>query len=208
MKNLKHIGVAGNIGAGKTTLTQKLAAHFGWTARLEEADNNPVIAEYLKDFYEDMSRWSFEVQVLFLSERLNQIDEIQQGEDVVIQDRTIYEDAKIFAPNLHDIGMMSDRSFNNYQALFGRMTKRISPPDLLIYLRADVETLMAQIKKRGRKEEQTIEKEYIKRLNAKYESWISTYKGNILILNVEDNNYADNIEDLLRVVEIVEEALP
>jgi len=163
-----HIAVAGNIGSGKTTLTRILSKHFNWEAHFEDVDDNP----YLNDFYGDMQRWSFNLQVYFLNSRFNQILDIRKSDKTVIQDRTIYEDAFIFAPNLHSMGLMSTRDFENYYTLFNLMVSLVQPPDLVIYLRASVPTLVNQIQKRGRKYEDSIRLDYLKRLNERYESWV------------------------------------
>src|ERR1700746_576715 len=174
-----HIAVAGNIGSGKTTLTSQLAKHFKWVPHFEDADDNP----YLNDFYEDMQRWSFNLQIYFLNNRFAQVSQIRKGNKTVIQDRTIYEDAFIFAPNLHSMGLMTTRDFESYMALFEQMNKFISPPDLLIYLRGTVPALVNQIAKRGRDYENSIRIDYLKRLNERYEAWISTYElGKLLII--------------------------
>lgn len=192
-----HLAVAGNIGSGKTTLTTKLAKHYGWQAHYEDADTNP----YLNDFYEDMQRWSFNLQIYFLNSRFNQIQEIRQGNKSIIQDRTIYEDAYIFAPNLHAMGLMTTRDFENYTSLFRLMGQFIQAPDLLIYLQASVPTLVRQIQKRGRDYEESIRIDYLKRLNERYESWISGYEeGNLLIIDVDDNNFEDSDEDLGKII--------
>ncbi|MBA3706751.1 MAG: deoxynucleoside kinase, partial [Bacteroidetes bacterium] len=167
-----HIAIAGNIGSGKTTLTTLLAKHYKWQAHFEDADDNP----YLNDFYEDMQRWSFNLQVYFLNNRLGQVQKIRNSGKTVIQDRTIYEDAYIFAPNLHGMGLMTTRDFENYYSLFKLMESFISPPDLLIYLRASVPTLVNQIQKRGRDYESAIRIDYLKRLNERYEAFISSYE--------------------------------
>lgn len=190
-KDIKHIAIAGNIGAGKTTLTKILSKHFGWLPQFEDVENNP----YLNDFYEDMPRWSFNLQVYFLNSRFRQIIEIQQGTEVVIQDRTIHEDAMIFAPNLHGMGLMSTRDFENYTKLFETISGLIRPPDLLIYLKASVPTLVNQIQKRGREYEDNLRLDYIRRLNEYYEKWISTYKdGRLLVIDVDAINFADDEE--------------
>ena len=190
-KEIKHIAIAGNIGAGKTTLTKILSKHFGWLPQFEDVENNP----YLNDFYEDMPRWSFNLQVYFLNSRFRQIIEIQAGTEIVIQDRTIHEDAKIFAPNLHSMGLMSTRDFENYTKLFGTISSLISPPDLLIYLKASVPTLVNQIQKRGREYEDNLRLDYIRRLNDYYEKWIATYKdGRLLIIDVDALNFAEDEE--------------
>lgn len=190
-KDIKHIAIAGNIGAGKTTLTKILSKHFGWLPQFEDVENNP----YLNDFYEDMPRWSFNLQVYFLNSRFRQIIEIQQGTEVVIQDRTIHEDAMIFAPNLHGMGLMSTRDFENYTKLFETISGLIRPPDLLIYLRATVPTLVNQIQKRGRDYEDNLRLDYIRRLNEYYEKWITGYKeGRLLIIDVDQVNFAEDEE--------------
>ena len=192
-----HIAVAGNIGAGKTTLTTLLSKHYGWEPHFEEVEDNP----YISDFYEDMQRWSFNLQIFFLNSRFEQITRIRQSGKTVIQDRTIYEDAHIFAPNLHSMGLMTTRDFNNYQDLFNLMSKFVSPPDLLIYLRGSVPTLVNQIAKRGRDYENSIRIDYLKRLNERYEAWISTYEqGKLLVIDIDDLNFADNPEDLGKIV--------
>lgn len=191
LKNVKHIAVAGNIGAGKTTLTKILSKHFGWIPQFEDVENNP----YLNDFYEDMPRWSFNLQVYFLNSRFSQIIEIQEGTEVVIQDRTIHEDAMIFAPNLHSMGLMSTRDFENYSKLYETISSRIKPPDLLIYLRATVPTLVNQIQKRGRDYEDNLRLDYLRRLNEYYEKWISNYsEGRLLIIDIDQSNFADDEE--------------
>ena len=192
-----HIAIAGNIGAGKTTLTRLLAKHYKWNTHFEDAEENP----YLHDFYEDMQRWSFNLQIYFLNSRLNQIIEIRENNKTTIQDRTIYEDAYIFAPNLHAMGLMTTRDFENYIALFNSMMRFIQPPELLIYLRASIPTLVNQISKRGRAYEESIRLDYLKRLNERYEAWISTYEsGNLLIIDVDDNSFFDSAEDLGEII--------
>lgn len=192
-----HIAIAGNIGSGKTTLTSLLAKHYKWEAHYEDVDDNP----YLNDFYEDMQRWSFNLQVYFLNSRFSQILEIRKSGKTVIQDRTIYEDAFIFAPNLHAMGLMSTRDFENYFTLFQLMSSLVQPPDLLIYLRASVPTLVNQIQKRGRKYENTIRLDYLKRLNERYEAWIGGYNpGKLLIVDVDKNNFSESREDLSEVI--------
>jgi len=187
-----HIAIAGNIGSGKTTLTSMLAKHYNWKAHFEDADDNP----FLSDFYEDMQRWSFNLQIYFLNSRFSQIIDIRKSGEKVIQDRTIYEDAFIFAPNLHAMGLMTTRDFENYFSLFTLMDKFIQPPDLLIYLRASVSTLVGQIAKRGRDYENAIRIDYLKRLNERYEAWISTYDhGKLLIIDVDANKFGEKPED-------------
>lgn len=192
-----HIAIAGNIGSGKTTLTTLLSKHYNWVAHFEDADENP----YLNDFYEDMQRWSFNLQVYFLNNRLDQVLKIRQGKKTVIQDRTIYEDAYIFAPNLHSMGLMTKRDFDNYFSLFKLMESLVKAPDLLIYLRASVPTLVSQIQKRGREYENAIRLDYLKRLNERYEAWISTYDaGKLLIIDVDENKFSEKAEDLGLVI--------
>ncbi len=192
-----HIAIAGNIGAGKTTLTGLLSKNMKWEAHYEDVDDNP----YLNDFYEDMQRWSFNLQIYFLNSRFEQINRIRQSGKTIIQDRTIYEDAHIFAPNLHSMGLMTTRDFNNYLSLFNLMSKFVSPPDLLIYLRASVPTLVNQIARRGRDYENSIRIDYLKRLNERYEAWISTYEqGKLLIIDIDDLNFADNPEDMGKII--------
>lgn len=193
---IKHIAVAGNIGAGKSTLTSLLAKHFGWTPHFEDIENNP----YLNDFYEDMPRWSFNLQVFFLNSRFRHIIDIQKGEEVVIQDRTIHEDACIFAPNLHAMGLMSTRDFENYTRLYETISSLIRPPDLLIYLKASVPTLVNQIQKRGREYEDNLRLDYLKRLNEFYEKWIGAYKGRLLVIDVDQCNFADDEEAMAEVI--------
>ncbi len=196
-----HIAIAGNIGSGKTTLAKLLSKHFRWDTDYDNADENP----YLTDFYEDMQRWSFNLQIYFLNTRFNRQLEIHQSDKTVIQDRTIYEDAYIFAPNLHAMGLMSTRDFENYFTLFSMLNSLIKAPDLLIYLRASVPTLVEQIQKRGREYENSIRLDYLKRLNERYEAWISSYKmGKLLIVDVDKNNFSENPKDLSEVISKVE----
>ncbi|MBP6183601.1 MAG: deoxynucleoside kinase [Saprospiraceae bacterium] len=197
---IKHVAVAGNIGSGKTTLSESLSRHFGWDVHFESTDNNP----YLNDFYMDMHRWSFNLQIYFLHHRFEQILHIHQGEKTVIQDRTIYEDAYIFAPNLHEMGLMSTRDFRNYLSLFELMTAQIKPPDLLIYLKASIPTLVSHIHNRGREYEGNMSLDYLKRLNAKYEKWIEGYKnGRLLVIPVDDVDFKNNKQDLGNIIERV-----
>lgn len=196
-----HIAIAGNIGAGKTTLTGLLAKHFGWEPHYEDVESNP----YLHSFYEDMQRWSFNLQVYFLSSRFRQIINIHASGKNVIQDRTIYEDAYIFAPNLHSMNLMETRDFENYSALFELVSALIKPPDLLIYLRSSVPNLVQQIQRRGRVYEESIRLDYLKSLNERYETWISKYKqGKLLIINVDEVNFADNPQELGLVIEKIQ----
>lgn len=196
-----HIAVAGNIGAGKTTLSELLAKHYKWTAHYEDVDENP----YLNDFYNEMQRWSFNLQIYFLNSRFQQILDIHKSEKTIIQDRTIYEDAEIFAPNLHAMGLMSTRDFNNYKTLFDLMVSLIQPPDLLIFLRASVPTLVNQIQKRGREYENSIRLDYLKQLNERYDGWINNYKmGKLLIINVDNLDFTVNPEDLSFIIDKID----
>ena len=198
-----HIAIAGNIGSGKTTLTRLLAKHFGWTPHFEEVDHNP----YLDSFYEDMQRWSFNIQIFFLNSRFRQVIDIRNSGKDVIQDRTIYEDARIFAPNLYSMGLMESRDFENYRSLFDLMSKFLQAPDLLIYLRASVPTLMRQIAKRNRDYEQSIHLDYLSNLNERYEEWISGYKeGKLLIIDMDDLD-VEKPEDLSIIIEKIEASL-
>jgi len=188
-----HVAVAGNIGAGKTTLTKLLAKHYKWEPQLEDVVDNP----YLDDFYNQMERWSFNLQVYFLNSRFRQVSQIRKSGKDIIQDRTIYEDAHIFAPNLHAMGLMTNRDYENYKSLFDLMESFVEGPDLLIYLRSSIQNLVAQIHKRGRDYENTISIDYLSRLNERYEAWITTYdKGNLLIIDVDDLDFVANPEDL------------
>ncbi len=199
-----HIAIAGNIGAGKTTLTRLLAKHYGWEAHYEDVDGNP----YLNDFYHDMQRWSFNLQVYFLNKRFSQIIEFRNSGKTVVQDRTIYEDAEIFAPNLHDMGLMSTRDFETYHNIFDLMGKLIQTPDLIIYLRATVPTLVKQIQKRGRDYENTIRLDYLKQLNQRYEAWATRYQsGKMLIINVDELNFVENKEDISKVIDRIDARL-
>jgi len=196
-----HIAIAGNIGAGKTTLTAMLSKHYNWTPNYETVDDNP----YLNDFYNDMQRWSFNLQIYFLNSRFKQVVDIRKSGKTVIQDRTIYEDAEIFAPNLHDMGLMSTRDFDNYRSLFNLMIHLIQPPDLLIYLRASVPTLVNQIQIRGRAYEESIRLDYLKMLNERYELWVSKYTDSkLLIVNVDDSDFQNNPEDLSKIIDRVD----
>lgn len=192
-----HVAIAGNIGAGKTTLTRLLAKHYKWEAQYEDVIDNP----YLEDFYNKMERWSFNLQVYFLSSRFRQILEIRESGRKIIQDRTIYEDSRIFAPNLHAMGLMTSRDFDNYNSLFNLMEAVTEAPDLLIYLRSSVPNLVAQIQKRGRDYENSISIDYLTKLNERYEDWIENYdKGKLLVINVDNVNFVDNPEDLGEII--------
>ncbi len=195
-----HIAIAGNIGSGKTTLTRMLCEHYKWTPRFEPVDHNP----YLADFYEDMERWSFNVQVYFLNKRFRDVVEISRSSDVIVQDRTIYEDANIFAPNLHDMGLMSSRDFENYSDLFSLMISLVKAPDLLIYLRSSVPNVVGKIQKRGREYESSIRIDYLNGLNERYEKWISGYKdGKLLILDVDRLNFEEEPADFSTVCDLI-----
>jgi len=197
----KHIAIAGNIGAGKTTLTTMLARHFKWTPQFEDVDHNP----YLVDFYEDMHRWSFNLQIYFLNSRLKQLTDIRSGAETVIQDRTIYEDAYIFAPNLYEMGLMTKRDFENYASFFQTLKKMVNPPDLLIYLKASIPRLVDQIQKRGRDYEENIRLDYLKRLNEFYNKWIDQYNdGPLLIIDIDNTNFAEKDEDFASVVQRID----
>lgn len=196
-----HVAIAGNIGSGKTTLTTKLAKHYNWEPHFEDVENNP----YLNDFYKEMQRWSFNLQVYFLNSRFRQIIDIKKQEKKFIQDRTIYEDAFIFAPNLHAMGLMSTRDFENYKELFNLMDSLVKGPDLLIYLRASVSTLVEQIQKRGRDYENSIRLDYLTQLNDRYEAWVEEYdKGKLLIIDVDNINFSENEEDLGSIIEKID----
>jgi deoxyadenosine/deoxycytidine kinase len=196
-----HIAIVGNIGAGKTTLTELLAKNYGFEPLYEAADNNP----YLEDFYSDMKRWSFNLQIYFLNSRFRQIMDIQESKRNIIQDRTIYEDAYIFAENLHDMGLMTTRDYENYESIFDNITAYIKPPDLLIYLKASVPTLVNNIQRRGREYESGIRLDYLSKLNDKYQKWINGYRlGKLLILDKDKLDFANNTEDLATIVQMIE----
>ena len=199
-----HIAIVGNIGAGKTTLAELLAKSYGWDPLFEAVDNNP----YLEDFYNDMKRWSFNLQIFFLNSRYRQLMDIQETGRNVIQDRTIYEDAFIFAENLHDMGLMTTRDYENYRAIFDNMTAYIKPPDLLVYLKASVPTLVNNIQRRGREYEIGIRIDYLSKLNEKYQKWIGGYDlGKLLVIDKDVIDFANNTEDMATVVQLIEREL-
>lgn len=198
-----HIAVAGNIGCGKTTLTKMLAKHYGWKPAYETVEFNP----YLEDFYADMERWSFNLQVFFLNKRFKDVVAISQSDEYIIQDRTIYEDARIFAPNLHDQGFMSDRDFDNYRDLFDLMMSLVKMPDLMIYIRASIPTLVDQIQKRGRAYEAGMRIDYLQGLNDKYEQWISDYKGRLLIVDGDNLKFGDRPDDFRWITDHIDAEL-
>lgn len=203
-QHIKYIAIAGNIGAGKTTLCRQLEKHMGWEAHYESIDENP----YLSDFYEDMKRWSFNLQIYFLNSRFQQIIKILKGNKTVVQDRTIYEDAHIFAPNLRDMGLMSHRDYDNYAQLFETMSSQIQPPDLLIYLKASIPTLVNHIQIRGREYEGSMSLDYLRRLNERYDKWISNYNsGKLLIINSDDYDFENSREDLGKILDKVQAQL-
>ena len=195
-----HIAVAGNIGSGKTTLTRMLSQRYGWTPRYEPVDNNP----YLDDFYADMPRWSFNLQIYFLNKRFQEVVEISKSTDTIIQDRTIFEDARIFAPNLHGMGMMSNRDFDNYNDLFELMISLVKLPDLMIYIRSTVPNLISQIQKRGREYERSIRIDYLAGLNERYENWIKTYEGNLIIIDGDNTKFESNVQDFQTITDMID----
>lgn len=199
-----HVVIAGNIGAGKTSLTEILQKHYNWEALFEDVVENP----YLDDFYSEMERWSFNLQIYFLNSRFRQILEIQKNGKNVVQDRSIYEDAHIFAPNLHSMGLMTHRDFNNYLAVFELMESLVKGPDLMIYLRSSISNLVSQIHKRGRDYENTISIEYLSRLNERYEAWIQSYdKSNLLVIEVDDIDFVKNPDDFKTITKLIDEKL-
>mgnify|MGYP006320761331 FL=1 len=198
-----HLAIAGNIGSGKTTLTKILASRFGWTPHFEPVDNNP----YLEDYYKDMNRWSFNLQIYFLNKRFHDVVEIAQSNDTIIQDRTIFEDACIFAPNLHDMGLMSDRDFDNYTDLFNLMISLVRLPDLLIYIRTGIPRLVEHIQKRGRDYEQTMRLDYLKGLNRRYEDWIAGYKGKMMVIDGDTVDFEGSPKDFGRIADRIDSEL-
>lgn len=195
-----HIAVAGNIGSGKTTLTKMLAKRYGWVPHFEPVDNNP----YLEDYYADMKRWSFNLQIYFLNKRFRDVVEISRSKETIIQDRTIFEDARIFAPNLHDMGLMSDRDFDNYTDLFDLMMSLVKLPDLLIYIRSTIPNIVAQIEKRGREYEKSIRIDYLQGLNKRYEDWIGTYKGKMMIVDGDKLKFESNPKDFQQITDKID----
>lgn len=202
-KKIHYVAISGNIGAGKSSLTDRLSKHFNWRAYYESVEGNP----YLSDFYEDMRRWSFNLQVFFLSSRFRRQKEMLSGFDSLVQDRTIYEDAEIFARNLHDMGLMSDRDYKNYRSLYNEITPFLRPPDLLIYLKAEVPTLVRQIQLRGRDYESSIRIDYLERLNRLYDEWIDSYENDMLVINTDDIDFVSSEEDLGRIIGLIEQRL-
>ncbi len=198
-----HIAIAGNIGSGKTTLTKMLAKRFGWNPRFEPVDNNP----YLDDFYADMNRWSFNLQVYFLNKRFKEVVEISKSAETIIQDRTIFEDACIFAPNLHGMGMMSDRDFANYSDLFDLMISLVDLPDIMIYIRSSIPTLVSHIEKRGRDFEKSIRIDYLTGLNNRYENWIKDYKGHLIIIDGDNIDFENRPQDFQTITDQIDAEL-
>ena len=198
-----HIAIAGNIGSGKTTLTKMLAKRYGWKPRFEPVDNNP----YLQDFYEDMNRWAFNLQIYFLNKRFKEVVEIANSTDTIIQDRTIFEDARIFAPNLHEQGFMSDRDFQNYTDLFDLMMSLVKLPQLMIYIRSSIPTLVKHIEKRGRSYEMSIRIDYLRGLQERYENWIKTYKGELIIIDGDNISFEDTPEDFRKITDMIDASL-
>jgi deoxyadenosine/deoxycytidine kinase len=198
---LQHIAICGNIGSGKTTLAEKLSKHYGWTALFESVEHNP----YLRDFYQDMTKWSFHLQIFFLNSRFKQVNQIRESKRPTIQDRTIYEDAYIFAANLRQSGFMSERDHETYHDIFESMMQFVQPPDLLIYLKADIPKLVSQIEKRGRDFEYAIRIDYLMSLNARYEEWIGSYKlGKLLVIDVNKIDFVDKVDDFSKIVERID----
>lgn len=198
-----HIAVAGNIGSGKTTLTKMLAKRYGWKPHFEPVDNNP----YLEDYYQDMSRWSFNLQIYFLNKRFRDVVEISKSQDTIIQDRTIFEDARIFAPNLYDMGLMSERDFANYTDLFDLMMSLVKLPDLMIYIRSEIPNLVEHIQKRGRSFEKSIRIDYLQGLNKRYEDWISTYKGHLMIVDGNTTKFEESQQDFKKITDQIDDRL-
>ncbi len=196
-----YLAICGNIGSGKTTLSKKLGDHYGWDVEFESVDQNP----YLADFYEDMEKWSFHLQVYFLNSRFAQVKKIQEGSSSTIQDRTIYEDAYIFAANLRKSKFLNERDYGTYLTLFSSMIQHVQPPDLLVYLKADMPKLVSQIQKRGREYENAIRLDYLKNLDEHYTEWISNYDlGKLLVIDVNDKDFVANPEDFSEIVERID----
>ena len=198
-----HIAIAGNIGSGKTTLTKLLAKRYGWKQHFEPVDDNP----YLADYYEDMTRWSFNLQIYFLNKRFRDVVEISKSKETIIQDRTIFEDARIFAPNLHDMGMMSDRDFANYTDLFDLMMSLVELPDLMIYIKSSIPTLVSHIQKRGREYEKSIRIDYLEGLNRRYEDWIASYKGKLMVIDGDRLHFESSIDDFTQITDNIDAEL-
>ncbi len=198
-----HIAIAGNIGSGKTTLTRLLANRYGWTPRFEPVDNNP----YLEDFYHDMNRWSFNLQIYFLNKRFKEVVEISKSNDTIIQDRTIYEDACIFAPNLHDQGYMSDRDFETYTDLFNLMMSLVRKPQLMIYIRSSIPTLVRHIEKRGRDYEKSIRIDYLTGLQKRYDNWMASYNGEVITIDGDKIHFEENKEDFRKITDMIDASL-
>ena len=198
-----HIAVSGNIGSGKTTLTKMLAKRYNWIPRFEPVNNNP----YLEDFYHDMERWSFNLQIYFLNKRFKEVVEISQSKDTIIQDRTIFEDARIFAPNLHSQGYMSDRDFANYTDLFDLMMSLVELPDLMIYIKSSIPTLVSHIQKRGREYEKSIRIDYLEGLNRRYEDWIASYKGKLMVIDGDRLHFESSIDDFTQITDNIDAEL-
>ncbi len=198
-----HIAIAGNIGSGKTTLTKLLAKRYGWKLHFEPVDDNP----YLADYYEDMTRWSFNLQIYFLNKRFRDVVEISKSKETIIQDRTIFEDARIFAPNLHEMGMMSDRDFANYTDLFDLMMSLVELPDLMIYIKSSIPTLVSHIQKRGREYEKSIRIDYLEGLNRRYEEWIASYKGKLMVIDGDRLHFESSIDDFTQITDNIDAEL-
>ena len=199
-----HIAIAGNIGAGKTTLTKSLGKHYKYDIELEDVVDNP----YLDDFYNQMERWGFNLQIYFLNSRFRQLRDIISNGRSVVQDRTIYEDANIFAPNLHAMGLMTNRDYENYKSLFDLMEGTVQSPDLLIYLRSSIPNLVSQIHKRGREYENSISIEYLSRLNERYEAWIHKYdKGELLVIDIDDIDFVESKDDLQKIIDLIDQKI-
>ena len=198
-----HIGVAGNIGSGKTTLTRKLAEHYGWTPKYESVTYNP----YLEDYYKDIPRWSYNLETYFLAQRFKDVLEIAKSDDVIIQDRTLFEGVSIFVANNHDSGNLSDRDYDTYMQLFEVMSAMVNPPDLLIYLRSSIPHLVSQIQKRGREYEQSMSLDYLSGLNERYEKWIEAYNGRVLVIDADNLDFAHVPEDFAFITDKIDAEL-